>query len=181
MERSAVRDDHRVKYKVGSGYLIQTAERIEEDVEKVCWKTIVEVAKILPDDAMEIETKKEDESKAQVWKNKIEGILALMKEMSKGQKREEDDKVDIDRIAQESARHKEPERIQAAEAELFRKRAEINEIRARADGSLRLRSKRRDEERQEDVENNENDDGRKHGRLRKKDEGRSQRKEDRVS
>ena len=25
-------DDHRVKYKVGSGYLIQKGERIEEDV-----------------------------------------------------------------------------------------------------------------------------------------------------
>ena len=29
---------HRVKYKAGSGHVIQTSDIIEEDVEKMCWK-----------------------------------------------------------------------------------------------------------------------------------------------
>ena len=44
-------DDHNVKYKVGSGYVIQTSERIEEVVAKMCWKTSVKVAKTLPKEA----------------------------------------------------------------------------------------------------------------------------------
>ena len=85
--------------------------------------------------------------------NAIEEILTLMTEMSKGQMRKEDD----NRMAQESARLKEPG----------------------ADGSFRQRNKRRREERQEDVDknkeeekideepmkNHEKDDGRKKERL----------------
>ena len=44
-------DDGNVKHKVGSAYVIQSSERIEEHAEKMRWKTIVEVAQILPDDA----------------------------------------------------------------------------------------------------------------------------------
>ena len=43
--------DDRVKHKVGSAYVIQSSERIKEHVRKMVWKTIVEVAKVLPDDA----------------------------------------------------------------------------------------------------------------------------------
>ena len=39
-DRGVSNHDHRVKYKVGSGYVIQTSERIEEDVEKMCWKQV---------------------------------------------------------------------------------------------------------------------------------------------
>ena len=62
----------------------------------------------------ENETKKGDEGKEQVLKNKVEEILTLVKEMSKGAKINEDDKgeqVDIDRILQENAGLKEPEKI----------------------------------------------------------------------
>ena len=44
-------DDGNVKHEVGSVYVIQSSERIEEHAEKMSWKTIVEVAQILPDDA----------------------------------------------------------------------------------------------------------------------------------
>ena len=40
-----------IQIKVGSAFVIQIAERIEESTEKMKWKTIVEVAKVLPDDA----------------------------------------------------------------------------------------------------------------------------------
>ena len=43
--------DASVKNKVGSTYVIRVAERIEEDMHQMEWKTIIEVAKILPDDA----------------------------------------------------------------------------------------------------------------------------------
>ena len=43
--------DDKIKHKVWSAYVIQPAERIEESAEKVKWKTIFEVAKVLPDDA----------------------------------------------------------------------------------------------------------------------------------
>ena len=45
------KSDDRVKHKVGSVYVIQSSERIKEHVGKMVWKTIVEVAKVLPDDA----------------------------------------------------------------------------------------------------------------------------------
>ena len=32
--------DHRVKYNVGSGCVFQTSERIEADVERMCWKQL---------------------------------------------------------------------------------------------------------------------------------------------
>ena len=44
-------EDRKVKRKVGSAYGIQASERIEEAAEKMEWRTIVEVAKVLPDDA----------------------------------------------------------------------------------------------------------------------------------
>ena len=44
-------DDSKVKHKVGSAYVIQASARIEEGAEKMYWKTTVEIAKILPDDA----------------------------------------------------------------------------------------------------------------------------------
>ena len=42
-----------INYKVGSAYVIQVAERIEEDMHSMKWRTVIEVAKkkILPDDA----------------------------------------------------------------------------------------------------------------------------------
>ena len=43
--------DASVRNKVGSAYVIQVAERIEEDMHQMEWKTFVEVAKILPDGA----------------------------------------------------------------------------------------------------------------------------------
>ena len=62
--------------------------------------------------------------------------------MSEGQQGTEDDKakkVDFDRMVQETARLKEPERLLKArveaEQELSRKRVEISEIRARTDVS----------------------------------------------
>ena len=39
------------KNKVGSAYVIQVAERIEEDAHQIKWKTIIEVARILVNDA----------------------------------------------------------------------------------------------------------------------------------
>ena len=39
-----------IKNKVGSAFVIQIVERIEEHIDKMKWKTIVEVAKILVDD-----------------------------------------------------------------------------------------------------------------------------------
>ena len=77
-----------------------------------------------------------------------------MKEMSKGQKGTEDDKAkkaDIDRMVQETARLKEPERllkarVEAAEEELSMKRVEIRKIRARTDVSGPQRTKEYKEE-----------------------------------
>ena len=43
--------DDKIKNKVGSAFVIQIPERIEESTEKMKWKTIVEVTKALPDDA----------------------------------------------------------------------------------------------------------------------------------
>ena len=40
-----------IKNKVVSAYVVQVAEEIEEDIHKMKWRTIIEVAKILPDDA----------------------------------------------------------------------------------------------------------------------------------
>ena len=42
--------DDKIKHKVGSAYVFQIAE-IEEDTHMMKWRTIIEVAKILPDDA----------------------------------------------------------------------------------------------------------------------------------
>ena len=36
---------------MGSAYVIQVAERIEEDMHQMKWRTVIEVAKILPNDA----------------------------------------------------------------------------------------------------------------------------------
>ena len=41
-------EDRQVKHKVGSAYVIQTSERIEEAAEKMEWRTVFEVAKVLP-------------------------------------------------------------------------------------------------------------------------------------
>ena len=41
----------KIKHKVGSAFVMQIDERIEESTQKMKWKTIVEVAKVLPDDA----------------------------------------------------------------------------------------------------------------------------------
>ena len=73
----------------------------------------------------------------------IEEILTLTKEMSEGQKRKEVDKaekVDFDRVVDETVWLNEPERIlkariEAAEEELSWKRVEISEVRARSDVS----------------------------------------------
>ena len=46
-----VRCDDKIKHKVVSAFMIQIAERIEDSPQKMKWKTIVEVAKVLPDDA----------------------------------------------------------------------------------------------------------------------------------
>ena len=43
-------EDRNVRHKVGSAYVIQASERIEEAADKMEWK-IVEVANVLPDDA----------------------------------------------------------------------------------------------------------------------------------
>ena len=43
--------DQKVKNRVGSAYVIQTSERIEEVAEKMEWRTITEVEKALDDDA----------------------------------------------------------------------------------------------------------------------------------
>ena len=40
-----------IKNKVGSAYVIQIVEKIEEVTHKMKWRTITEVAKILPDNA----------------------------------------------------------------------------------------------------------------------------------
>ena len=45
-------EDRKVKHKVGSAYVIQASERIEEAAEKMEWRTKGEVAKVLPHDAM---------------------------------------------------------------------------------------------------------------------------------
>ena len=45
-----------VKKEVGSAYVIQVAERIDEDMHKMKWRTIIEVAKILPEDATVMKT-----------------------------------------------------------------------------------------------------------------------------
>ena len=44
-------DDRNVRYKVGYGYLIQASEKIEEGEDKMRWRTIVEVAETLLEDA----------------------------------------------------------------------------------------------------------------------------------
>ena len=44
-------EDRKVKQKVGSAYVFQASERIEEAAEKMEWKTQVEVSKVVPDDA----------------------------------------------------------------------------------------------------------------------------------
>ena len=41
--------DDKIKNKVGSAYVIQIVEQIEEDTHKMTWRTITEVAKIPPD------------------------------------------------------------------------------------------------------------------------------------
>ena len=84
------------------------------------------------------EMKEEAEGMDQEWKTKVEKRLAFMKEMSRGQKGKEDDKakkVDVDRMVQETAGLKEPERmlkarVEAAEEELSRKRVENSETKA---------------------------------------------------
>ena len=43
--------DDKIKYKVGSASVIQIAGKIEEDTHKMKWRTIIEVAKVLPDNA----------------------------------------------------------------------------------------------------------------------------------
>ena len=48
-------DDSPIKNKAGSAYVIQVTERIEEDVSQMKWKTIIEVARILPNDATMIQ------------------------------------------------------------------------------------------------------------------------------
>ena len=40
-----------IKNKVGSAYVIQIDERIEESTEKLKWKILVEVARVLPNDS----------------------------------------------------------------------------------------------------------------------------------
>ena len=47
----SAKTDDRVNHMVGSACVIQSSERIEEDAGKMVRKTIVEVAKVLPDDA----------------------------------------------------------------------------------------------------------------------------------
>ena len=44
-------EDRIEKHKVGSACVIQASGRIEEAAEKMAWRTIVEVAKVFPDDA----------------------------------------------------------------------------------------------------------------------------------
>ena len=46
-----IQDADKIKHKVGSAYVIQSAERIEESTEKMRLKTVVKVAKVLLDDA----------------------------------------------------------------------------------------------------------------------------------
>ena len=73
--------------------------------------------------------KEEAEGMDTEWKTELEKRLAFMKEMSRGQKGKEDEKakkVDVDRMVQETAGLKEPERmlkarVEAAEEELSRK------------------------------------------------------------
>ena len=43
--------DSSAKNRVGPAYVIQVADRIEEDANQTKWKTIIEVARILPNDA----------------------------------------------------------------------------------------------------------------------------------
>ena len=43
-------EERKVRHKVGSAYVMQASERIEEAAEKTEWRTIVEVANVLPDD-----------------------------------------------------------------------------------------------------------------------------------
>ena len=40
-------EDWKLQHKVGSAYVIQTSERIEEAAEKIEWTTTIEVAKVL--------------------------------------------------------------------------------------------------------------------------------------
>ena len=51
MDVSALLVMTRSKNKVESAYVIPIAEKIEDDTHKMKWKTIIEVAQILPDDA----------------------------------------------------------------------------------------------------------------------------------
>ena len=46
-----VQCNDKIKHKVGSSFVIQVAERIEDSTQKMKWKTTVEVANVLPDDA----------------------------------------------------------------------------------------------------------------------------------
>ena len=48
MEKVNIQSDDKIKHKVGSAYVIQIAERIEESTQKMKWKTSVDVAKVLP-------------------------------------------------------------------------------------------------------------------------------------
>ena len=48
-------DDSPIKNKAGSTYVIQVTERIEENVSQMKWKTIIEVARILPTDGTVIQ------------------------------------------------------------------------------------------------------------------------------
>ena len=49
--RVSKQEDRKVKHLAGSAYVIQASERIEKAAEKMEWRTTVEVAKVLPDDA----------------------------------------------------------------------------------------------------------------------------------
>ena len=47
----STQSDDKIKHRVGSASVVQIAEQIEENTHKMKWRTIIEVAKILPDDA----------------------------------------------------------------------------------------------------------------------------------
>ena len=52
MIENYIQCDDKIKNNFGSALVIQIAERFEENTEKVKWKTIVEVANVVPDDSI---------------------------------------------------------------------------------------------------------------------------------
>ena len=80
--------DRKDMHKVGSAYVIQTLERIEEAAEKMEWTTKIEVAEVLSDDA----TITQAETAAAVEAAKADQIIFGWEDTEERHKRRRDDK-----------------------------------------------------------------------------------------